>query len=149
MQDFDNANVLLLYISAICCASFLVVLTWRILTVGSQYCRTLLCIYSYHQQHFVKPSHAMALFKRHVLYAPFFNKRHSRQLKAGPAISFGTLPSRLQCLFFLAYTSANVVFSGLGIPSENSLQSVAKVIRHRTGILAIVNLVRITSTFTR
>ena len=114
---------------------------WRIGIESVKYVRTLTCLNNERQRYFVKPSAAFASFKKHLLYAPIFRKRHHREFQLSAAVNVGTLPTRFQLLFTVAYLGTNVAYCVVGIDWSQPSTTVIKELRNRTGILAVTNLV--------
>jgi hypothetical protein len=114
---------------------------WRLVLESVRYVRTLTCLNNPTQRYFLKPSSSFASFKENVLYAPMFRKRHNREFQLSSAVNMGTLPTRSQFLFLLAYLATNVSFCVLSIHWEQSFDVVAKELRNRSGVLAMVNMV--------
>jgi hypothetical protein len=114
---------------------------WRIGIESVKYVRTLACLNNERQLYFVKPSAAFASFKKHLLYAPIFRKRHNREFQLSAAVNVGTLPTRFQLLFIVAYLGMNVAYCVVGIDWSQPLTTVATELRDRAGILAVTNLV--------
>jgi hypothetical protein len=92
-QDFYN------YIFIICGSLVAALVVWRVGLESVKYVRTLTCLNNDTQSYFRLPSEAFATFKKHVLYAPIFRKRHNREFQLSAAVNVGTLPTRLQLLF--------------------------------------------------
>lgn len=123
-------------------SSLIVALTiWRLTNEAVKYVRKLTCLNNERQLYFVKASPSFASFKKHFLYAPILGKRHNREFKISAAVNVGTLPTRLQALFVLAYLGTNVAYCVVGIDWDQSFVTVAKELRNRAGILAVTNLV--------
>ena len=114
---------------------------WRLSIEAAKYVRKLTCLNNERQLYFVKPSASFASFKKHLLYAPVFRKRHNREFKLSAAVNVGTLPTRMQLLFVVAYLGTNVAYCVVGIDWSQPLTTVAKELRDRAGILAVTNLV--------
>ncbi|KAK4639158.1 hypothetical protein QC761_705660 [Podospora bellae-mahoneyi] len=116
-------------------------LIWRVTTVLVRYVRTVTCLHNDQQRYFAKPSHNYSWFQKNILYAPIFSKRHNREFQISSALNVGTLPSRLQLFFLLAYLGTNVAFCVMTIDFSGPLGQVAALIRNRTGYLAVVNMI--------
>jgi hypothetical protein len=134
-QDFYN------YIFIICGSLVAALLVWRVGLESVKYVRTLTCLNNHTQRYFTVPSEAFASFKKHVLYAPIFRKRHNREFQLSAAVNVGTLPTRLQLLFLISYFGTNVAFCVVSIDWNQTFTTAAKELRNRTGILAVVNMV--------
>ncbi|KIN06085.1 hypothetical protein OIDMADRAFT_154862 [Oidiodendron maius Zn] len=114
---------------------------WRIGIESVKYARTLICLNNERQLYFVKPSAPFASFKKHFLYAPIFRKRHNREFQLSAAVNVGTLPTRFQLLFIVAYLGTNIAYCVVGIDWSQPSTTVLKELRNRTGILAVTNLI--------
>ncbi|KAM0129169.1 hypothetical protein ACHAP3_007900 [Botrytis cinerea] len=114
---------------------------WRVVLESVKYIRTMASLNNETQRYFAVPSSGFAKFKKHVLYAPVFSKRHNREIQMGRAINVGTLPTRFQLAFLLAYFGTNIAFCVVSITWDQSYATVAQQLRNRTGILAVVNMI--------
>ncbi|KAH8602402.1 ferric reductase like transmembrane component-domain-containing protein [Bisporella sp. PMI_857] len=114
---------------------------WRVTLESVKYMRTLVCLSNDTQRYFAVPSPSWASFKKNLLYAPIFRKRHNREFKLSAAVNVGTLPTRFQLLFLSAYFGTNVAFCVVSITWDQSYSVVAKQVRNRSGILAVVNMI--------
>lgn len=129
------------FIFIICGSLALIAFGWRVLIVSVRYVRLLACLGSDKQRFFSTPYQKYALLKKHILYAPIFRKRHNREFQMSTAINMGILPTRCQVLFLLAYIGTNVAFCVTRIHWDQRYSIVAIEIRHRSGILAVVNMI--------
>jgi hypothetical protein len=134
-QDFYN------YIFIVLGALIVSLLFWRSGNELVKYVRHMASLNNETQRYFAVPSAGYARFKKHVLYAPIFGKRHNREIQLTKALNVGTLPTRFQFAFLLAYFGTNVAFCVVSIDWDQSFTTVAKEVRNRTGILAVVNMV--------
>ncbi|TEY45966.1 hypothetical protein BOTCAL_0325g00090 [Botryotinia calthae] len=116
-------------------------IVWRVVMESVKYIRTMASLNNETQRYFAIPSSGFAKFKKHVLYAPVFSKRHNREIQMGRAINVGTLPTRFQLAFLLAYFGTNIAFCVVSITWDQSYATVAQQLRNRTGILAVVNMI--------
>ncbi|KAI1870852.1 uncharacterized protein JN550_004998 [Neoarthrinium moseri] len=83
----------------------------------------------------------MPSLKKNLIYAPFWRKRHNREIRLSNAISIGTLPSRLHSTLLFLYLVSNFVYMFfLNWQNENKYAFFAEV-RGRSGTLAAVNMV--------
>lgn len=104
--------------------------------------RLLLCLGNEKQQYWATPkSDIFPTIKRDVLWAPMFSKRHNREFKISRAINVGTLPTRFQGLFLLAFVGVNIAFCTLSIDWSGTRSAVLKEVRNRTGIMSTINMV--------
>ncbi|KAH8803705.1 ferric reductase like transmembrane component-domain-containing protein, partial [Xylogone sp. PMI_703] len=115
-------------------------LVWRVAIASFRYLRKLTSLNDNAQTYFARPSTTFAAFKKHVLYAPVFRKRHNREFQLSSAITIGTLPTRLELIFLIAYSATNVAFSFAHIEWTNPLL-ITQQLRNRTGILSMVNMI--------
>ncbi|RFU27015.1 hypothetical protein B7463_g9330, partial [Scytalidium lignicola] len=134
-QDFYN------YIFIVLSALAGGLIIWRVVTESVKYMRTVACINNDTQRYFIAPSQRYASFKKHLLYAPVFRKRHNREFQLSAAINVGTLPTRFQLLFLAGYLGTNIAFCVVSIDWNQNFQTVTKELRNRSGILAVVNMV--------
>lgn len=114
---------------------------WRLSTLLARYIRTVTCVYNDRQRYFAQESENLSWFKKNVVYAPIFRKRHNREFQLSSAINVGTLPTRLQLVFLLGYVAANVAFCVITIDFSGKFREVAELVRNRTGVLSVVNMV--------
>ena len=94
-----------------------------------------------------KPSRFSAFLKKHMLYAPIFQRKKNEDIivTAGVRLNLGTLPSRLEALFILAYVAVNMVLCFTHIDYTGTKGVILYAIRNRTGAVAVANMVRISS----
>ncbi|KAI0390363.1 ferric reductase like transmembrane component-domain-containing protein [Xylariaceae sp. FL0594] len=137
MENHSLANYLL-FITAVVSA---MVIVWRVTMVITRYVRTVTSLNNDTQRYFAQASGKFSWIKKHILYAPILSKRHNREFQLSSAINMGTLPSRFQFLFLLAYFATNVVFTVLHIPFADSASDAIKQVRNRSGTLATVNMI--------
>ncbi|KAM3070226.1 hypothetical protein ACMFMG_010063 [Clarireedia jacksonii] len=134
-QDFYN------YIFIVLAALVVSLFFWRSGNELVKYVRHMASLNNETQRYFAIPSAGYARFKKHILYAPIFGKRHNREIQLTKAINVGTLPTRFQLAFLLAYFGTNVAFCVVSIDWSQSFTTVARELRNRTGILAVVNMI--------
>ena len=114
---------------------------WRAWRGFSEYIRTVASLHDNTQRYFAAPNWKFSFLKKHVLYAPSFSKRKNRELYLA-SVNIGTLPSRLQLFFLVGCVAANVTLCVIGIPFSSSYTESASQLRERSGLFAVVNLVR-------
>lgn len=134
-QDFYN------YLFIICGSLVVAMILWRLSTELVKYVRQLTSLNNETQSYFVTPSDRFASFKKHILYAPVFGKRHNREFQMSSAVNMGTLPTRLQLAFLIGYFGTNIAFCVVSINWDLAYADTLKQLRNRTGILAVVNMV--------
>jgi len=130
------------YIFIILGALSVAMIFWRVGIETVKYVRTMASLNSDTQRYFAVPSRAFAKFKKHVLYAPVFGKRHNKEIQLSSAINVGTLPTRLQLFFLAGYFGTNIAFCVISIDWSVAATVYLPALRNRTGILAVVNMVR-------
>ncbi|KAB5560282.1 ferric reductase NAD binding domain-containing protein [Coniochaeta sp. 2T2.1] len=82
----------------------------------------------------------MPALKKHLIYAPLWKKRHTKELRLSSALNVGTLPSRLQTLILWVWFSSNMAYMFvLNWENENKYAFCAEL-RGRSGTLAMVNM---------
>lgn len=129
------------YIFIVLASLIVAMIFWRVGIETVKYVRTMASLNNETQKYFAIPSSGFAKFKKHVLYAPIFSKRHNREIQMGRAVNVGTLPTRLQFVFLLGYFATNIAFCVVSISWDQAYATVAQQVRNRTGILAVVNMV--------
>lgn len=137
----DQNAALVRYLMYICAIISALVITWRAISVLVRYVRTVTCLTNDTQRYFAKPSANASWLKKNLLYAPLISKRHNREFQLSSAVNVGTLPTRLQFFFLLAYLATNVVFCVINVPFAGSYVDAARLIRNRTGTMSVVNMI--------
>jgi hypothetical protein len=134
-EDFQN------YIMVVCGSVAAGMIIWRVGIELIKYIRTVTSLNNDTQRYFALPRAVYGKFKKHMLYAPLFRKRHNREFQLSAAINVGTLPTRFQFLFLLGYLGTNVAFCVLSINWCGDFSQTSRAFRNRTGVLATVNMV--------
>lgn len=83
----------------------------------------------------------MPSLKKNLIYAPFWRKRHNREIRLSSAISIGTLPSRLHSIILGGYLLSNIIYMFYLDWIQSNRYALAAEIRGRSGTLAVVNMV--------
>ena len=117
------------------------ILIYRLVRMTIRYIRTMACIGTDKQRIFQEPNSKFAMFKRYLLDAPLFRKRHHREFMLSTAINVGTLPNRLQFMFLAGYLGLNAAFCVVYIDYSGTQDELADEIRNRTGTLAVMNMI--------
>lgn len=133
------------YLFIVCGSLVLGMLIWRITLEAIKYIRHLTCLNNDTQRFYSIPADKWASFKKHMLYAPILGRRHNKEIQLSSAINMGTLPTRFQFLLLAGYFGTNIAFCVVSIHWDTTLAVYAKELRNRTGILAVVNMVSISS----
>lgn len=129
------------FIFIICGSLAAIVICWRVLIVSVKYVRLLSCLTNDKQLYFLRPYQKYASLKKHLLDAPVLSKRHNHEFMIGEKWSMGMVPTRLQSIVLLLYFGTNIVFCLSKIHWDQQYRVVAIEVRHRTGILAVVNMI--------
>lgn len=79
--------------------------------------------------------------KKHILYAPFWNKRHNREIRLSSAINMGTIPSRFHTILLSAYLLSNIAYCAALDYSLSDKYAVVASLRGRSGTLAVCNII--------
>lgn len=128
------------YIGYVWAATVGALLVYRSWLSGIRYVRTLACLENEKQQYFTVPHPTYARFKRQIVDAPLFRKRHNREFQLSAAVNVGTLPGRLQTLYLLGYVAMNIAFCVVSIEWSGPSTQLAGEVRNRTGVLAVMNM---------
>lgn len=129
------------YLFIICGSLAAALIVWRVGLETRKHIRKLTCLNNDTQVYFSRPSEKFAAFKKHVLYAPLFRKRHDREFQLSSAVNVGQLPTRFQLAFLVGYFATNVVFCVVSITWSAPFATASRQLRNRTGILAVVNMI--------
>lgn len=116
------------------------VFIYRIVLKVLRYIRQLTSLDNPTQRYFSIPNDTNARIKQHLLYAPVGRRRHNREIKLSAATNFGTLPSRFQALFLVVFLAINIALCVVSIDWDGARKEVLVQIRHRTGVLAVANM---------
>lgn len=77
--------------------------------------------------------------KKHLLYAPLWNKRHNQEIQLSSVLTMGTLPGRSHFLILIIWSLYNIIWILIlpyGAPREEFLAA----LRGRSGMMAVFNL---------
>lgn len=83
----------------------------------------------------------MPNLKKHLIYAPLWNKRHNREFRLSSAINIGTLPSRLHFILLFLYLGSNIAYMFVLNWANKNRYSFCAELRGRSGTLALVNMI--------
>ncbi len=128
------------YILIILSAIVVSMAIYRASIYSLRYLRTLACLEDDRQQFFKLPNRTFGWIKQHIIYAPLFNRRHSKQMCVGP-VEMGILPSRFQSVLLAGIIAMNVTFCAYGIEWSGPLKIKLLHLRNRSGALAVVNMI--------
>ncbi|KAF2712970.1 hypothetical protein K504DRAFT_368830 [Pleomassaria siparia CBS 279.74] len=138
--DEENVDVTH-YLGYIWVAFLAVFIIYQIVFHFVRYVRTVACLTNETQRYFAIPNDLYTWFKKNLLNAPLFRKRHHREFKLSSAINIGTLPSRLQMFLLVGYFGTNVGFTVWSIDWTQPFATVAGEFRNRTGVMAVMNMI--------
>ncbi|KFY75809.1 hypothetical protein V499_04226 [Pseudogymnoascus sp. VKM F-103] len=142
IEEADSVtNLFHKFLFIICGVVAVIFIIWRVLIVSVKYMRQLVCLTNEKQRYFQRPYKKYASLKKYLLYAPIFHKRHNREFQLSTAMNMGVLPTRFQLLALIAYVGTNIAFCLSRIHWDQPLSVVSVEIRHRSGILAVVNMI--------
>merc|ERR1712000_336753 len=113
------------YLMIVCGAVSVAVIIWKVCERVIKITRHVSCLHNDKQRYFAVPSPNVSALKRHLLYAPVVSKRHNREIQLSRAINVGTLPTRFQLLFLIAYFASNVAWCVVDIPFDGEMSAVA------------------------
>ena len=113
---------------------------YNLVITSIRHIRTLTCLNNDTQRFFKAPQPLYAKIKQHLLYAPLFSRRHSKQVRVGP-MDLGILPTRLQSLLFLSIIIMNVILATFGMEWSGTNTTLIMHFRNRVGLLAVTNMI--------
>lgn len=93
------------------------------------------------QRYFVSAHRKFAWVKEHLIYASLFRTRHNREFQLSQAVNMGNLPSRFHALLLAGIIAMNIALCVITVPYRSKEDTLAGVVRNRTGTMATVNLI--------
>ncbi|KAA8646198.1 ferric reductase family protein [Aspergillus tanneri] len=129
------------YTLMVLCLMVACILVWKSWFRMAAHLRRLASFNSGHQRYFMEPNGTFAKVKNHIVYAPLFRTRHNREFQLSRAVNMGTLPSRFHTFILVGIIVMNVVLCTVTVPYKKQEDTVAGIIRNRTGTMATVNLI--------
>ncbi|KAJ5094853.1 hypothetical protein N7456_010714 [Penicillium angulare] len=135
--DDDLARYSLLALGCAAAAYYV----WQLSLRFSSHLRRLSTFGDDKQRYYVSASERLSWFKTHLIYAPLFRTRHNREFQLSSAINMGNLPSRFHGLLVIGLISMNVTLCVVTVPYRSEEDTVAGIIRNRSGTIATVNLI--------
>ena len=102
--------------------------------------RTLACLNNDTQRYFREAQPVWAKIQQHLIYAPLFTKRHSKQMRIGP-IEAGILPTRFQFLLFVGVIVMNIAIALYGMEWNGVETTLVMHLRNRLGSMAVMNMI--------
>ncbi|OAX82474.1 hypothetical protein ACJ72_03170 [Emergomyces africanus] len=134
----DNLGRLSLLVGGCILAFFLI---WHNAIRFSNHIRRLTTLNNDSQRYFLPADPYWAWLKKSIIYAPLFRTRHNREFRLSTAVNVGTLPTRFQTFLLFGIIAMNVTLCTVTIPYAASESTVLGIIRNRSGIMAVVNLI--------
>ena len=125
------------------CILCLILLVGRVWQMANAHLRHLFNLHSKPEEQTYWSEEKTSLWpvlKRHLLYAPFYKKRHNKEIQLSSALNIGTLPSRLHSAILIFYLTSNVVYCAY-LDYHRPKAALLAELRGRTGHLAVVNMV--------
>jgi predicted ferric reductase len=122
----------------------LVILTIRLIEIGWAQLRHVTAMSSPRdkQRYWKKAQWSwMPGVKKHILYAPFWKKRHNREIRLSSAFNVGTLPSRLHSIIVILFVICNIAYMFVLNWTQENRFALCAELRGRSGTLALVNMV--------
>ncbi|KAK3393031.1 ferric reductase like transmembrane component-domain-containing protein [Podospora didyma] len=83
----------------------------------------------------------MPALKKHLIYAPLWKKRHTREFRLSSAVNVGTVPLRFQAIVLFSYLASNLAYMFVLNWGNLNKYELSAEIRGRSGSLALVNMV--------
>lgn len=94
-----------------------------------------------HQAYWARNTSQWWKVKKHILYAPLWDKRHNREIKLSSAVNMGTLPSRFHTILLGAYLLSNFAYCAALDYKLLDRYAVVAELRGRTGVLSVCNII--------
>jgi len=114
---------------------------WQLAFRFSRHLRRLASFSDDRQRYFVSTHNTFAWIKEHLIYAALFRTRHNQELQLSSAINMGTLPSRFHAFLITGVVAMNIALCCVTTPYGSKEDTLAGVVRNRTGTMATVNLI--------
>lgn len=87
----------------------------------------------------IKTSSIYGKFKKHLLYAPLFSTRHSREFRLLGKVHMGTVPLRLETSILATYLAINIIFLFALIDWNSPFAEKMFQLKYSAGHLAVMN----------
>ncbi|KIX07234.1 uncharacterized protein Z518_01887 [Rhinocladiella mackenziei CBS 650.93] len=110
--ELDAKLVKLLWLSIV--MTIAVGLVLRLAQRCVSYIRTIYCLTAspFLQKYYtVDHFSAWPWLKKHIVYAPLFQKRHNREIHMSSAVNYGTLPGRIHFILLFLYGMTNLIYT--------------------------------------
>ncbi|KAL4806220.1 ferric reductase NAD binding domain-containing protein [Aspergillus unguis] len=119
--------------------AFIALFFLRLITTIQHRRRRRAVLKSKDQLRYTRESSAMAWLKKHVLYAPLFSTRHSREFRLLDQ-HMGTVPLRVETLLIGGYLAVNIAFFFSLVDWWQDYQELLYQLKYAAGHLAVMNL---------
>ncbi|KAJ5293793.1 hypothetical protein PENANT_c002G00096 [Penicillium antarcticum] len=114
---------------------------WHLWFRFSAHLRRLASFSDDRQRYFVSAHGTFSWVKEHIIYAALFRTRHNQEMQLSSAINMGTLPSRFHAFLVTGIVAMNVALCCVTTPYGSEEDTVAGVVRNRTGTMATINMI--------
>ena len=91
-------------------------------------------------RYWARDSSFWSSIKKNLLQAPLLHRRHNKEIQLSPAISVGTLPSRLHSLLLGIYLISNIIYCVILDYHGQPKAALIAELRGRSGHLAVINM---------
>jgi len=105
-----------------------------------RYIRQVTCLNNDQQRYFNLPNKYYGWAQRYFIDAPLFRTRHHREFRLSSALNVGTLPSRAQMLFLIAYLAMSITILCYNLPWSSPRASILSALTARSGALILANM---------
>jgi hypothetical protein len=105
-----------------------------------RYIRQVSCLNNDQQRYFSLPNKYYGIAQRYFIDAPLFRTRHHREFRLSRALNVGTLPSRAQMLFLIAYLAMNITILCYNLPWSGPRAATLAALTSRSGALILANM---------
>lgn len=134
-DDMANYTILMLGLAAVA------FLAWKLWFQFSAHLRRISTFGDHKQRYYVLAHTTFSWVKKHLIYAPLFRTRHNREFQLSSAINMGNLPSRFHGVLVVGFVAMNIILCVITIPYRLEEDTVAAIVRNRTGTMATINLI--------
>lgn len=118
-----------------------VLICWFFVTYLVKHIRAASTVGRSNQSYFATPNRTYGRFKRHLLDAPLFRRRHHREFRISSAMNVGTLPSRIQTIFLGAYFAMIITLTCYNINWSGGTEVALEQLMKRSGYIAVFNMI--------
>ncbi|KAL4946078.1 hypothetical protein BDV06DRAFT_168716 [Aspergillus oleicola] len=118
--------------------SFLILFIARLISTIRHNRRLKSVLRDENQNPFTRENSLTSLFKKHILYAPLFSTRHSREFRLG-RLHMGTVPLRIETLLLTGYIGINLAFFVCIVDWWEDREELLYQLKYAAGHLAVMN----------